>query len=252
MSKNLSNTGEEKHPATTPTPQNAAVKGDFAKTVLMPGDPLRAQLVAERYLENAKLVNNVRYAQGYTGTYKGKPVSVMSSGMGMPSMGIHAYELFSFYDVDHIIRIGTAGAINAGLKVRSVVAAIGASTNSEFANAQFGLRGHFSAVASYRMLKTADACAQELGVPLTVGSLYTTDHFYDASGASIAWGKLGCLAVEMEAYGLYVTAQQLGKEALAICTISDHVLTGESLDAETRQNTFTDMMEIALETAIRL
>jgi purine-nucleoside phosphorylase len=252
MSEQYSDTGAEKHPAATPTPQNEAVKGDFAKTVLMPGDPLRAQFVAKTYLTDAKLVNNVRYAQGYTGTYKGKPVSVMSSGMGMPSMGIHAYELFKFYDVDHIIRIGTAGAINLDVKVRSVVAAIGASTNSEFANQQFPIHGHFSAVCSYRMLKTADECAQALGVPLTVGSLYSTDLFYDASGAAVEWGKLGCLAVEMEAYGLYVTAQQTGKEALAICTISDHVLTGESLDAETRQNTFTDMMEVALETAIKL
>jgi purine-nucleoside phosphorylase len=248
----FSNTGGEKHPAMTPTPQNSAVKGDFAKTVLMPGDPLRAKLVAETYLTDAKLVNNVRYAQGYTGLYKGVPVSVMSSGMGMPSMGIHAYELFNFYDVDHIIRIGTAGAINPDVKVRSVVAAVGASTNSEFAMSQFPLRGHFSATASYRLLRTADERAQSLGIPLTFGNLYSTDLFYDASGAAVEWGKLGHLAVEMEAYGLYVTAQQAGKEALAICTISDHVLTGESLDAETRQNTFTDMMEIALETAIRL
>ncbi|MCL2493065.1 MAG: purine-nucleoside phosphorylase [Clostridiales bacterium] len=252
MSEQFSQTGEELHSALTPTPQNEAVAGDFAKTVLMPGDPLRAKFVAENFLENTRLVNNVRYAQGYTGTYKNKPVSVMSSGMGMPSMGIHAYELYNFYGVDHIIRIGTAGAINLSLKVRSVVAAIGASTNSEFAMSQFPVKGHFSAVCSYRMLKTADACAESLGIPLTVGSLYTSDLFYDASGAAVEWGKLGHLAVEMEAYGLYVTAQQCGKEALAVCTISDHVLTGESLDAETRQNTFTEMMEIALETAIRL
>jgi purine-nucleoside phosphorylase len=249
---NLSNTGSEKHQATTPTPQNSAIKGDFAKTVLMPGDPLRAKLVAETYLDNPKLVNNVRYAQGYTGTYKGKPLSVMSSGMGMPSMGIHAYELFNFYDVDHIIRIGTAGAIKEGVKVRSVIAAVGASTNSEFAASQFSVRGHFSATASYRILKTADECAQALEIPMTFGNLYSTDLFYDASGAAVEWGKLGHLAVEMEAYALYVTAQQAGKEALAICTISDHLLTGESLDAETRQNSFTDMMEIALETATRL
>jgi purine-nucleoside phosphorylase len=249
---NFSKTGEEKHPVTMPTPQNGAAKGDFAKTVLMPGDPLRSQFVAKTYLEDAKLVNNVRYAQGYTGTYKGAPVSVMSSGMGMPSMGIHAYELFNFYDVDHIIRIGTAGAINAAVNVRDVVAAVGVSTNSEFAMSQFPVNGHFSAVASYRLLKTADKCAEEQGIPLTFGSLYSTDLFYDASGAATEWGKLGHLAVEMEAYALYVTAQQSGKEALALCTISNHLLTGESLDAQTRQNTFTEMMEIALETAIRL
>ena len=243
---------KEKHPTAAPTPQNEAAYGDFAKTVLMPGDPLRSKFVAEKYFENPRLVNNVRGIQGYTGTYKGHPISVMASGMGMPSMGIYAYELYNFYDVDHIIRIGTAGAISKNLKVRSVVAGIGASTNSEFAMSQFGVKGHMSATASYHMLKTADDCAKELDVPLTVGNFYTTDLFYDASGAAVRWGELGCLAVEMEAYGLYVTAQQAGKEALAICTISDHVLTGESLDAETRQNTFTDMMEIALETAIRL
>jgi purine-nucleoside phosphorylase len=176
----------------------------------------------------------------------------MASGMGMPSMGIYSYELYNFYDVDHIIRIGTAGAINKDLKVRAVVAAIGASTNSEYAMSQFNIRGHLSATASYRMLETAVGCAREAGVDITVGNLYTTDLFYDASGASVEWGKLGHLAVEMEAYGLYTNAMQAGKEALAICTISDHVLTGESLDALTRQNTFTDMMKIALETAIRL
>ncbi|MDR3304761.1 MAG: purine-nucleoside phosphorylase [Clostridiales Family XIII bacterium] len=245
-------TGEEKHPTATPTPQNAAVKGDFAKTVLMPGDPLRSKFVAENYFENAKLVNDVRGIQGYTGTYKGQPVSVMASGMGMPSMGIYSYELFNFYDVDHIIRIGTAGAINKDLKVRSVVAGIAASTNAEYAMSQFPIRGHFSASASFRMLETAVGAAREQGIEIVVGNLYTSDLFYDASGAAVEWGKLAHLAVEMEAYGLYTNAMQAGKEALAICTISDHVLTGESLDAYTRQTAFTDMMEIALETAIRL
>jgi purine-nucleoside phosphorylase len=248
----FSETGAEKHPAMTPTPQNEAKLGDFAKTVLMPGDPLRSKFIAEKFIEGAKLVNNVRGIQGYTGTYKGKPVSVMASGMGMPSMGIYAYELFNYYDVDHIIRVGTAGAINKDIKVRSVVAGIAASTNSEFAMSQFPVRGHFSASASYRILETAVGVARGMGVEMVVGNLYCTDLFYDASGAAVEWGKLGHLAVEMESYGLYTTAMQAGKEALAICTISDHVLTGESLDAITRQNTFTEMMEIALETAINL
>jgi len=252
MTDQYSETGEEKHPASTPTPQNEAVLGDFAKTVLMPGDPLRAKFMAENFLESAKLVNNVRGIQGYTGTYKGKPVSVMGSGMGMPSIGIYAYELFNFYDVDHIIRVGTAGAININLKVRSIVAGIAASTNSEFAMSQFNVRGHLSASASYRLLETAVTTAREMGIDVTVGNLYSSDLFYDASGAAVEWGKLGHLAVEMEAYGLYTVAMQSGKEALAICTVSDHVLTGESLDAETRQNTFTEMMEISFETAIKI
>ena len=236
----------------TPTPQNEAKLGDFAKTVLMPGDPLRSQFIAENYLENPKLVNNVRGIQGYTGTYKGKPVSVMGSGMGMPSMGIYAYELFNYYDVDNIIRVGTAGAINIDLKVRTVLAGLASSTNSEFAMSQFGIKGHFSASASYHLLETAVQAAREIGIEMVVGNLYCTDLFYDASGAAVEWGKLGHLAVEMESYGLYTTAMQAGKRALTICTVSDHVLTGESLDALTRQNTFTDMMKIALETAIRL
>ena len=245
-------TGAEKHAATTPTPQNEAILGDFAKTVLMPGDPLRSKYIVENYIDNAKLVNDVRGIQGYTGTYKGKPISVMASGMGMPSMGIYSYELFNFYNVGHIIRVGTAGAINIDLKVRSVVAGIAASTNSEFAMSQFGIKGHFSASASFRMLETAVAVAREKGIEMVVGNLYCTDLFYDASGAAVEWGKLGHLAVEMESYALYTNAMQAGKEALTICTVSDHVLTGESLDAITRQNTFTDMMEIALDTAVKL
>ena len=248
----FSDTGEELHPATTPTPQNEAVLGDFAKTVLMPGDPLRSQFIAEKYFDEPRLVNNLRGIQGYTGTYKGHPISVMASGMGMPSMGIYAYELFNFYDVDRIIRVGTAGAINKDLQVRTVLAGIAASTNSEFAMSQFGVKGHFSASASYHLLETAVAVSRELGIEMIVGNLYCTDLFYDASGAAVEWGKLGHLAVEMESYALYTLAMQAGKEALTICTVSDHVLTGEWLDPETRQNKFTDMMEIALETAIKL
>jgi purine-nucleoside phosphorylase len=235
-----------------PTPQNSAEKGDFAKTVLMPGDPLRSKFIAETYFDDAKLVNNVRGIQGYTGSYKGHPVSVMAHGMGCPSIGIYSYELFNYYDVDHIIRVGSAGATSPKLKLRDIVAGIGACTNSEYFNAQFPLRGHFAPTASYRLLETAVGTARALGKEMTVGNLYSTDHFYDASGAALEWAKLGCLAVEMEAAALYINALQAGKEALAICTISDHLLTGEDLPPEAREKTFTDMMEIALETAIKL
>jgi len=248
----FSNTGEEKHSATTPTPQNEAVLGDFAKTVLMPGDPLRSKMIAETFFEDPRLVNNLRGIQGYTGSYKGHPISVMASGMGMPSMGIYAYELFNNYEVDHIIRVGTAGAINDDLAVRTIVAGIASSTNSEFAMSQFGVKGHLSASASYKLLETAMGVSRDLGIEMIVGNLYCTDLFYDASGAAVEWGKLGHLAVEMESYALYTLAMQAGKEALTICTVSDHVLTGEWVDALERQNSFTQMVEIALETAIKL
>ncbi|NLB29122.1 MAG: purine-nucleoside phosphorylase [Clostridiales bacterium] len=235
-----------------PTAQNAAQKDDFAKTVLMPGDPLRSQFVAETFLTDAKLVNDIRSIKGYTGLYKGVPVSVMASGMGMPSMGLYSYELYNFYDVDHIIRIGTAGGISEKLKLRDLVAGIGASTNSSYFANQFNLKGYFAPTASFRMLETAVNVAREMGIEMVVGNLYSTDNFYDASGAALEWGRLGSLAVEMEAAALYTNAIQAGKEALAICTISDHIVTGEELDALTRQNSFTEMMEVALETAIRL
>jgi purine-nucleoside phosphorylase len=236
------------------TAQNEAGKGDFAKTVLMPGDPLRSRYVAENYLEGAKLVNNVRNIQGYTGDYKGKPVSVMAHGMGCPSIGIYAFEMFNTYDVDHIIRIGSAGAVNENLKVRDVLAAIGACTSSNFINAQYPeLAGqHYAPTPSYRLLETAVNAAREMGKKIVVGNVFTSDHFYDANGSSVKWGKLGCLAVEMEIAALYFCAHQSGKEALGLCTISDHVLTGEELPPDEREKTFTDMMEIALETAIKL
>jgi purine-nucleoside phosphorylase len=236
------------------TPQNAAAKGDFAKTVLMPGDPLRSKFVAENYLDGAKLVNNVRGIQGYTGAYKGTPISVMAHGMGCPSIGIYAYEMFGTYDVDHIIRIGSAGAVSMDLKVRDVLAAIGACTSSNFINAQYPeLAGqHYAPTPSYRLLETAVNTARGLDKKIVVGNVFTSDNFYDASGSSIKWGKLGCLAVEMEIAALYFCAHQAGKEALGLCTISDHVLTGEALPPDEREKTFTDMMEIALETAIKL
>ena len=235
-----------------PTPHNSAQKGDFAKTVLMPGDPLRAKFIAETFLENAILVNNVRGIGGYTGFYQGKEVSVMASGMGMPSMGIYSYELFQFYDVDHIIRIGTAGAIRADLKVRDIVAGMAACTNSSFVK-QYQLPGDYAPIASYRMLETAVNTAKKQGVELVVGNLYSSDTFYDEREDSLLrWQKMGVLAVEMEAAALYMNAALTGKEALAICTISDCPLTGESCSSEERQNSFTQMMEIALNTAVAL
>jgi purine-nucleoside phosphorylase len=234
------------------TPQNSAEKGDFAKTVLMPGDPLRSQFIAETFLTDAKLVNNIRGIQGYTGKYKGKPVSVMASGMGMPSMGIYSYELFNYYDVDHIIRIGTAGAIREDVKLRSVIAGLGSCTNSEYAQNLFNVRGHFAPTASYRMIETAVNASRDLKIDLTVGTFFSSDHFYIDSDVDLAWGKIGCLAVEMESAALYANAAQAGKQALAICTVSDHLITGEATTVEERQTAFTQMMEIALETAVRL
>jgi purine-nucleoside phosphorylase len=218
----------------------------------MPGDPLRSKFVAETFLTDAVLVNDVRAIQGYTGKYKGTPVSVMASGMGMPSMGLYSYELYNFYDVDYIIRIGTAGGISPKLKLRDVVAAIGASTNSSFAVNQFNLKGYFAPTASYHMLETAVNVARGMNIEMKVGNFYSTDNFYDASAAAFEWGKMGSLVVEMETAALYTNAIQAGKEALSICTISDHLVTGEELDAYTRQTAFTEMMEIALETAKRL
>lgn len=235
-----------------PTPHISAQKGEFAKTVLMPGDPLRAKFIAETFLEKARLVNNVRGIGGYTGFYQGKEVSVMASGMGMPSMGIYSYELFHFYEVDHIIRIGTAGAIRADLKLRDVVAGMGACTNSSFAK-QYQLPGDYAPIASYRMLQTAVDTAKQQGIDLIVGNLYSSDTFYDEREDSLLrWQKMGVLAVEMEAAALYMNAALSGKQALAICTISDCPLTGESSTSEERQNSFTQMMEIALQTAVRL
>lgn len=224
----------------------------FAKTVLMPGDPLRAKMIAETFLEEAVLINNVRGIHGYTGTYKGHKVSVMASGMGMPSIGIYSYELFKFYDVDNIIRIGSAGGIGDGIKLRDVVIGIGANTNSAFAS-QYGVNGTIAPTCSYELLTQAVKSAEEIGVEVKVGNLYSSDTFYDADADSLKkWASVGSLAVEMEAAALYLNAKYCKKNALAICTISDLPFTGEGCTAEERQNTFTDMMKIALETAIRM
>ena len=233
-----------------PTPQIAATEKDaFAKTVLMPGDPLRAKYIAENYLENAVLVNNTRGVQGYTGYYKGKKVSVMASGMGMPSIGIYSYELFNFYDVDTIIRVGSAGAISPELHLRDIVFGMGACTNSAYAS-QFCLPGAYSPTADFGTLQKAVGIAKDLGVKPFVGNILSSDTFYDDSNSLAEWQKMGVLAVEMEAAALYMNAARSGKKALAICTISDCPLSGgEECTALEREQTFNKMIEIALETA---
>ena len=231
-----------------PTPHNTAKKGDIAKKVLMPGDPLRAKFIAETFLTDAKLINNVRGVQGYTGTYKGKRVSVMASGMGMPSIGIYSYELFNFYDVENIIRVGTAGVIRPDLKVRDIVIGQGACTNSSYSR-QFDLPGDFAPIASFELLQKAVKAAEDMGIKPVVGNLYSSDTFYDDSMGLSKWQKMGVLAVEMEAAALYMNAARAGKNALAICTISDNPFTGEATTSEERQLNFTKMMEIALEIA---
>ena len=231
------------------TPHNAAEPGAIAKTVLMPGDPLRAKFVAETYLENPVCFNTVRNMLGFTGTYHGKPVSVMGSGMGMPSIGIYSYELFHFYNVDRIIRIGTAGGIADGVQLRDVVVGVGACTDSNYA-AQFRLPGTFAPIASFRLAEKAVQAARRLGVPVRAGNVLSSDLFYGDDETSLeTWKKRGVLAGEMESAALYMNAARAGKEALCLLTISDCPLRGEALPAEERQTSFTQMMEIALETA---
>lgn len=233
-----------------PTPHISATSKDaFAKTVLMPGDPLRAKFIAETYLERAELVNNVRGIQGYTGEYKGQRVSVMASGMGQPSMGIYAYELYNFYDVNNIIRIGTAGAISDDVKLRDIVIAQGACTNSNFAS-QYNLPGSVAPISSYELLSKAVDSSNKLGLKYKVGNVYSSDTFYDDSLSLEMWKKMGVLAVEMESAALYLTAMRANKNALCICTISDCPFTGESCTAQERQDTFTSMMELALDVSI--
>ena len=236
-----------------PTPHIGAKKEDIAKTVLMPGDPLRAKFIAETFLTDPVLVNNVRGVQGHTGTWKGVPVTVMASGMGMPASGIYSWELFNFYDVDNIIRIGSAGALSDDLKLMDIVAGQGACTNSNYIN-QFGVGGTFAPIADYTLLSAAVEAGKERGVDIRVGNILSSDNFYYADGCSTAdaWKKMGVLAVEMEAASLYANAAYAGKRGLCICTISDHLYRPEALSAEDRQNSFTKMMEIALDTAVKM
>lgn len=239
-----------------PTPHINAASEDFAKTVLMPGDPLRAKYIAESFLQDAKLVNNVRGVQGYTGTWKGRRVSVMASGMGMPSIGIYSYELFNFFGVENIIRVGSAGTYSEKVHVRDVVIAEGASYDSNYV-AQFHLPGTFSAIADFSLLRKCVEQAEKKELRYHVGNIHSSDVFYgDLADAPEmvkpihAWSKMGILAVEMEAAALYMNAARAGKRALAICTISDSLVTGEATTAEERQTSFTEMITLALDTAV--
>ena len=231
-----------------PTPHIAAKLGDFANTVLMPGDPLRSKFIAENFLTDAVLVNNVRGVQGYTGLYNGKRVSVMASGMGIPSIGIYSYELYNFYNVQNIIRIGSAGAMQPDIKLRSLVFAQGACTNSNYAH-QFEMPGTIAPIASFDLLRSAVDTAEKLRYDYKVGNVLSSDTFYDDGKGSAVWKKMGVLAVEMESAALYLNAARAGKKALCICTISDNLLTGEELSADDRQNSFREMMKLALEIA---
>ena len=228
----------------TPAPHIGAKKGDIAKTVIMAGDPLRAKFMAENFLENPVQFNNVRGMLGFTGTYKGKPVSVMGHGMGIPSIGIYTYELYNFYDVETIIRVGSAGSMNADLHVGDLCIAMGACTNSNY-GAQYELPGTFSPIADFDLLRgAADAC-EKMGYNYKVGNVLSSDTFYSDNPHNDQWMKMGVLAVEMEAPSLYMNAARCGARALCICTISDSLVTGEETTAEERQNNFTKMMDVA-------
>lgn len=236
-----------------PTPHISAKKEDIAKTVLMPGDPLRAKFIAETFLESPVLVNNVRGVQGHTGTWKGVPVTVMASGMGIPAIGIYSWELYNFYDVDNIIRIGSAGAMRDDLKLMDIVAGQGACTDSNFAH-QFEINGTFAPIADYTLLSNCVEAAKEKGIDMKVGNILSSDNFYSPSNCddSTKWRDMGVMAVEMEAAGLYMNAARAGKRALCICTISDHLYRSEALSSEQRQLSLTQMIEIALDTAVKM
>ncbi len=242
----------------TPTPHISAKPGDFGKTVLMPGDPLRSKFIAENFLENPVLVNNVRGVQGYTGTYKGVKISVMASGMGMPAIGIYSHELYNGYGVENIIRVGSAGAIQDNIDLYDLVIAQGACTDSNFA-AQFHLPGTFAPIADYQLLTAAVDAAKVAGATYHVGNVNSSDVFYGdhvgvPEGLDSVYGlkKMGVLALEMEAAALYMNAARYGKRALCICTISDHVLKGVETTSEERQSAFTTMMKVALDVAVAM
>lgn len=228
----------------TPTPHIGAQLGEIAETVIMAGDPLRVKFMGERFLENPVCFNNVRGMLGFTGTYKGKRVSVMGHGMGIPSIAIYTYELFNFYDVKTIIRVGSAGSINMDLHVGDLIVAMGACTDSNYA-AQFELPGTFAPIADFDLLRGAVETCEKLGYKYQVGNVVSSDLFYGETSYNDRWMKLGVKAVEMEISALYTNAARAGKRALGICTISDHILTGEVTSAEERQTTFTKMMDVA-------
>lgn len=229
-----------------PTPHIAAKEGEIAKTVLLPGDPLRAKFIADTFLENVTCYNTVRNMLGFTGEYQGKRVSVMGSGMGMPSIGIYSYELYNFYDVDRIIRIGSAGGISDKVKLRDLVIGMTASTNSNYAE-QYNLPGTIAPTADFNLVRKAVEAAEKLGISVAVGNVLSSDVFYHADATvNDRWKRMGILCVEMEAAALYLNAVYAGKEALAMFTISDHIYTGEALPAEERQTSFREMMQVAL------
>ena len=228
----------------TPTPHIGAQYGDIAETVIMAGDPLRVKLMAEKFLDNTFQFNNVRGMLGYTGLYKGKRVSVMGHGMGMPSIGIYSYELYNFYDVKTIIRVGSAGSINNDLHIGDLAIAMGACTNSNYAS-QFELPGTFAPIADFGLVRAAAESCERFGYNYMVGNVFTSDVFYSENAHNDKWISMGVLAVEMEIAALYMNAARSGNRALGICTISDHILTGEVTTAEERQNKFTQMMDVA-------
>ncbi|MCM1507413.1 MAG: purine-nucleoside phosphorylase [Ruminococcus flavefaciens] len=233
------------------TPHNNAKKGDIAETVIMPGDPLRAKFIAENYLDNPVCYNEVRGMYGYTGTYKGTRISVQGSGMGIPSMAIYSWELYNEYGVQNIIRTGTAGAIADNVNLRDIVIAMSASTNSAYAS-QYNLPGTYAPTASWKILSKAVEVTRQKNVNYHIGNILSSDTFYDDSDSLSQWQKMGVLGIEMETAGLYMNASRAGKNALCILTVSDCPLRNLSTTAEERQTSFRDMMEIALETAIRL
>ena len=224
-------------------------KEDIAKTVLMPGDPLRSEFIAKNFLKNPVLVNDVRGVHGYTGEYNGKKVTVMASGMGQPSIGIYSYELFNFYDVDTIIRVGTCGSFHPDLHARDIIVAMGACTNGNYAM-QYNLPGTFAPIADFNLVRKAAEECEKAGVNYKVGNIFSSDIFYDESNSGMDWAKMGVLGVEMESAALYCNAARAGKKALCICTVSDSfIYPEENTTAEERQNSFTAMMKIALNLA---
>lgn len=231
------------------TPHNSAVRGDIAETILLPGDPLRAKFIAENFFEDPVQFNTVRNMFGYTGTYKGKKISVMGTGMGVPSIGIYSYELIHFYGVKNLIRVGSCGALQGNLKLYDVIIGMGASTNSSYAH-QYGLPGTYSATASWDLMYKAVKVAEEKGIPVHVGNILTSDTFYSADTDSIAkWQSMNIMAVEMESFALYCNAAHAGVNALTILTVSDSIVNKEETTPEEREKSFTRMMEIALELA---
>ena len=228
----------------TPTPHVGAQYGEIAETVIMAGDPLRAKVMADKYLENPVQFNSIRGMLGFTGTYQGKRVSVMGHGMGIPSIGIYTYELYNFYDVKTIIRVGSSGSIHKDLHVGDLVIAMGACTNSNYA-AQYELPGTYAPIADFDLCRRAAEACEKFGYNYMVGNVFSSDTFYTENPRTEQWMKIGVLAIEMEAPALYMNAARSGNKALVICTVSDHILTGEATTAEERQNSFTHMMDVA-------